>query len=517
MCACVCLFTHVCGALTQRRPLFKPLPPLFTHMCLCSPICDLCARGLCSHMRVAAEYVTRQLGMLNPNSTYSICLSSDPTVVDYGTSFRTLRGSMLGFIDVVSNYHGRIKQSKITFTVKWDGRGNPPVWAMPAEIDRTLTILNDARLEFQRDDEIDDSVRKVLSKNIGKKKLTIRLRPEERVILDSMKAKLGQLDDRDFDHLESPDKRVWMGLIDDGLSSRVVGRASSEVHASIEDCAAYEMSKMTRDVIKNENSLERDLTEVNDQQSVFHVASDVSAPGFQPREFVTLQIWHQPQEDADKVVVVYYSVDRDNIPEVPDYIRGDFQSYWVFERLPELNGLPRTRANCTVELDLRGVGVPTWLSKKEMLKTLTVSMTYMVKHYDKREAMERGRRLQILSSMNVDGAIKCYSDDEKRKIDDAMQDFFVFQSVKAKDLATASPLVRAQIAHKAGDHHAWGWASARVKASSAEVTAWMINKYSEDAAGGADDLEWAVDERLNGHNWQVYNKKRAANTFSASR
>jgi len=469
-------------------------------------------------MHVAAEYVTRQLGILNPNSTYSIGLSSDPTVVDYGTSFRTLRGSMIGFIDVESNNHGRIKQSKITFTVKWDGRGNPPVWAMRPEIDRTLNILNDARLEFQRDDEIDDSVRKVLSKNIGKKKETIRLRPEERIILDSLKTKLDQLDDRNFDCLESPDKRVWMGLLEEGLSSCVVGRASSEVHASVEDCAAYEMSKMTRDVIKNENSLERDLTKMNDHQNVFHVASDVSTPGFQPREFVMLQIWHATSiGDADKVVVVYYSVDRDNIPEVPDYIRGDFQSYWVFERLPELNGLPRTRAICTVEVDLRGVGVPTWVSKKEMLKTLTVSMTYMVKHYDKREAMERGRRLQILSSMNVDGNINCYSDDEKRKIDDAMKDFFVFQAVKAMDMATASPLVRAQIAHKAGDHHALGWATAKVKASAAEVTAWMINKYSEDAPEGADDLEWAVDERLNGHNWQVYNKKRAANSFSASR
>jgi len=77
-----------------------------------------------------------------------------------------------------------------------------------------------------------------------------------------------------FGELESPDHLVKMGRVQDGEGGGVM-RMSTTVDASVEECAAWEMAKTSRDnASKNSRSLARSLTKLNELNSLFHLILD---------------------------------------------------------------------------------------------------------------------------------------------------------------------------------------------------------------------------------------------------
>jgi len=130
-------------------------------------------------------------------------------------------------------------------------------------------------------------------------------------------------------------------------------------------------------------------------------------------------------------------------------------------------------------------------------------------------------RKRFDKSMEVDGAIRAlnvemilghggveYSEEENRILAEGQRNFTDFQDMKVKSLEMASPLATAEIAFKKKDSHAWGFAKTTVRARPEEVLAFLWDTMRRSAQR-EDDLEKSVEERINGHNMLMYNKKRS--------
>ena len=76
--------------------------------------------------------------------------------VDYGQSFRVIRGHFTGLISIVPGRDAGT--TTVTFTVQWSGYGNLPPWAMQTEIDWTLSVMDEMRTIVLRADATVDAI-----------------------------------------------------------------------------------------------------------------------------------------------------------------------------------------------------------------------------------------------------------------------------------------------------------------------------------------------------------------------
>jgi hypothetical protein len=115
----------------------------------------------------------------------------------------------------------------------------------------------------------------------------------------------------------------------------------------------------------------------------------------------------------------------------------------------------------------------------------------MRKRFDKSPAIDAASNLRLVTMIeNHDG------DDSARELEileEGKTMLEVFKQQKSKELKMASRTTQAKMAFKDGQSHAYGWSSAVVRASPAQVLAyvWDVKKR---AGVYADDLEKTLDE-----------------------
>ena len=76
-----------------------------------------------------------------------------------------------------------------------------------------------------------------------------------------------------------------MDLIYQDGSTAAVGRAVTVVDATIETCAAWEFTKMTRERLKlhyDKGGLEREIVKLNNHSNLYFSAREFGVPGFAP-------------------------------------------------------------------------------------------------------------------------------------------------------------------------------------------------------------------------------------------
>jgi len=452
------------------------------------------------------EYVVRSLGVMMAdhfNPSLNVALTSEEVgEVDYGQSFRVIRGHLTGLIRLEDVREGGTRASRVTFTVQWSGEGNLPPWAMQAKIMRTLSVVNELRTEVQRDDEIDAAELAKLVKVMTKKQQTYTR--EESVGFVKME---WALSDAKFQaELDSPDSFVKMEwALNKG--GRLL-RASATVDATVEDCAAFETAKMSRSEQQRhfeENGLERSLRRVNAHSSTFHVVCRLDFRGAQPREWLVRYVWKWKDEKKEEMMLSCETLDNnEEYPANPSYAKVKFVSMWVFKKLKEVGRVDQTLVTATMRVDLGG-NVPQSAVRRLGVQQL-IGVSLMRRKFDK--------------SIEVDGAVRAqnvglivehaeqYSAHESWFMAKGEKHFADFKELKAKSLKMASPLTTREIAFKKKDSHAWGRATTTVTARPEEVLAFMWDTMRR-SAWREDDLEKSV-ERINGHSMLVYNKKRGA-------
>jgi len=206
------------------------------------------------------EYVVRSLGVMKGGANALGCgcnvalASENVGEVDYGQSFRVIRGHLTGLISISDGRDGGSRVSRVTLTVQWSGKGNLPPWAMRTEIMRTLSVVDKLRTEVQRDDEFDAAERARLAKMMTKQQQTYT--QAENAALNTCTDYFNALGDAKFQEFDSPDNFVKMEW---ALNDRErVLRASATVDAAVEVCAAFETAKVSeRGNEREENSANR--------------------------------------------------------------------------------------------------------------------------------------------------------------------------------------------------------------------------------------------------------------------
>jgi len=432
-------------------------------------------------------------------------------------------------------------ESQVQFVLYMDPGGDIPSYFVRKTIPSALLILDDLRSVFQDDSNIDKRNHKRFATIIRSNKeeytpeeiedfdtfVTLDTAPRrgmkratgDRNIKKVQLYKLEGLKDEDFVEMDSISHLVWVGIWDakaqDDKSH--VGRAITVVDASIEDIAAWEMTKMSREILtvlsaahdRGYQEFDRKFMKVNEHNYLYYLLVQVNVPGVLPREILVNILWKWL--DADTLVVVYNDAEHDDFPKVAGHVRSSIKSICKYERLPPLNNIPQTRLTFTLQANPEGtIG----MLPDGYLKAMTVSqLEYLVlarQRFDKSIAVDKFARDITASKLSINQR-RVYTEDEDGVIKEGAEMLKAFDQDKKKTkVKTGSATVLFnEIAHKAGDRIGWGGSEFVVRAKKKSVLSYMWNMNSrcrwEDT-----DLERNVLEVVNDHHLVTYQCMRSA-------
>ena len=104
-------------------------------------------------------------------------------------------------------------------------------------------------------------------------------------------------------------------VFEKGGSSAAIGRAVTIVDASIEDCAAWENAKMTRERMKGHydfGGLDRKVVKLTNHSELFYFVIDLGVKTIAPREWLIKSVWKMVDEDT--MIVCYEDAKDDRFP-----------------------------------------------------------------------------------------------------------------------------------------------------------------------------------------------------------
>ncbi|GMI29651.1 hypothetical protein TeGR_g14379 [Tetraparma gracilis] len=120
-----------------------------------------------------------------------------------------------------------------------------------------------------------------------------------------------------------------------------------------------------------------------------------------------------------------------------------------------------------------------------------LSLSTMRKRFDKSPAIDAASNLRLVDMIqNHDGD---YSEKEEEILEEGRKMRGVFEQQKSKELKMASPTTQAKMAFKNGESLVYGWSSAVVRASPAQVLAYTWD-FTKRAGMYEDDMEKMADE-----------------------
>jgi len=380
-----------------------------------------------------------------------------------------------------------------------------PSRILDSKIPQALGAVCELRDQFQRDDEIDTMERDELAR-IVKDQPQVYSEDEDSLI-QQVYVKLGMLEWEHFEELESPDHLVKMGKIFVAGQKDVTIRGIATIDALVEQCAAWDLMKMSREQMKRRSNTERSLVKINEHHSVYHFVKDLHIMSLQPREWIMNSVWKW--RDGRTLEIAYeHNPDHELFAKRSSKFMRDGNSstvHYLLEQMPSSSssgGVPQTRVTFTQTVNLGGV-VPKWAVTRHGGKQLMYVST-MRQRFDRSLEIDGAARAQNVGLIAEHA--EQYSEEENALLEEGEKHFVEFKEMKAKSLKMASPLTTAEIAFEKKDSHVWGRATTTVRARSEEVIAFMWN-FVRRSSRRKDDLEKSVEERVNGHNMLVYRKK----------
>jgi len=290
-----------------------------------------------------------------------------------------------------------------------------------------------------------------------------------------------------------------MGEIFVDGSSSVVVRGSFSADASVQECAAWEMIKMSREQVRHDAASKCSVVSISDHNIVFHVVKPVPIPGFRAREFLLERVW---KRQGDKVALVVDGTEHAEFPPSSLYVQGKSAVYVEYKELPSTGIVAHTLVTFTQQIDLGGL-IPKSAVNRGAVNRLMYLST-MRKRFDMSlevDGATRRRNVEMIQEHDDE-----YSAEETKLLEDGEQHFADFKGMKVKSLKMWSPLTTAEIAFKKKDSHAWGRATTTVRTSPEEVLAFAWDTMRRSSRQ-EDDLEKSVEERINGHNQLGYTKR----------
>ena len=144
--------------------------------------------------------------------------------------------------------------------------------------------------------------------------------------------------------LESGDPLVSIKTNHLGDDKLVTGIAESVVDGEMEELAAFELSRTSRELavsLRSDGVLKNIVKEVNGHSFYQLQERDLRVPGFKHREWRSVVVWKK--EDEGNLIVCCADTDAldEEHPRDPTVVAGTARTTWVYERLPEVEGIPQ--------------------------------------------------------------------------------------------------------------------------------------------------------------------------------
>ncbi|GMH72902.1 hypothetical protein TL16_g06036 [Triparma laevis f. inornata] len=287
--------------------------------------------------------------------------------------------------------------------------------------------------------------------------------------------------------LKSPDVFVKMESIYEEGSSAAVAKAITVVDATVEDCAAWEKAKLTREMMRSHHSsggLERKVGKLNNHSELYYQAIDFGVASFAPREWLTKVVWKVV--DKNTMVVGYEDVEDDNYPigAGKGYVRSSAGTFWKYERLNEENGVPQTRVTYCQQADLKGF-IPKFVVNSRVVQALGY-LSMMRKKFDKSLEIDAGRRAEIMKKIKREEAGRA----------DALAQFeSLFEEKKGRDRPSRSfGKADVHVQADAVGGKGWGSTSMNVRVEMEEAAAFFWDFGSRANMEISRDVERTFEE-----------------------
>ena len=260
------------------------------------------------------EFVTQMVWWQDNNTgTYYLAFSSIGEDIDYGSPLSMVRGftralmKLEPFGEVVE---GKRTQCRMSFTQIFDASGYIPGFIVNSLLPVSLSLVEEVRSVFSRDDEIDSEDRKSLihiMENSGGEKYD----QHELASIKSIQALAADVvAGGNLKPLDSPSQYVIMKSgVSDG-DPNLVGFGEVVLDGSLESCALVEYMAYSRwrhsDYFQNDGGIQKNTHHNNSHSFVNRIILDLKVPGFAHREFVWNILW---KKTGNQIDVVYISLD----------------------------------------------------------------------------------------------------------------------------------------------------------------------------------------------------------------
>lgn len=152
-----------------------------------------------------------------------------------------------------------------------------------------------------------------------------------------------------------------------------IGRSTTVIDASVEDCAAWEFARMTRERMQDHYSfggLVRQVVKVNNHCDIYLTIYDLGVRSFAPREWLVKTVWKVLDENTMIVGVVDTEDARFPICAGKNCVRASSTTFSRYERHPEVAGVPQTRVTYYQQVDLRGF-IPKFVANAKSVGALS--------------------------------------------------------------------------------------------------------------------------------------------------
>ncbi|GMI20879.1 hypothetical protein TeGR_g6800 [Tetraparma gracilis] len=280
---------------------------------------------------------------------------------------------------------------------------------------------------------------------------TERIRTEAQTYSEAETAQIDETRDalRDlaipFQPMKSPDWQVTMMRAPVKGNSHGVLRGSAVVDASVERCAAYNVTK-----VASGRNAATSAVRINSHSFVCKTTVDVNVAGVNLREFVWISAWRWEAE-GEELLVTY-----------KPYVRGTSTILVRMQKLPPVdNGrVPQTRVTYT-QRAASGSLVPKKLANRFGVAQLQPLVDMKV-GLDQSEKIDGDKRLEFEEMVRAHD--QPYTEEELEVIKKGQDLHEIFEGGKGKVVKLPSSLATTKVARKEGDNHAFGWATTTVRA-----------------------------------------------------
>ncbi|GMH70055.1 hypothetical protein TrLO_g14469 [Triparma laevis f. longispina] len=288
------------------------------------------------------EFVFRQFWKSEEGKVL-VAVESINDKVDYGTKLKKTRGFTRGLWQLEDlPVRSEAKQCRVTYVTQLDAGGSIPTWVVDKKIPQALSGVQDAIDEFKEDERIDAADRRDLATFTREHWQDEVYSVEEAALLERTRQKFESMNKERWKQLKSPDVFVTMESVQEsGMQvGAAIGKAVAVVDTTLEDCAAWEMARVTRERMRghweNDNGLGKHVVKLSNHSELFYVAADLRVTSIAPREWLTKVVWKM---DAKTMIVVLEDAEDDNykIGAGKGYVRASSHTLWKYERLPEVN------------------------------------------------------------------------------------------------------------------------------------------------------------------------------------